>query len=285
MEPDAPLVARAAALGLPLAPSAELAPAYTDLFLLNLTPYSTVFTDPSAELNGPGAALALSRYAAHGYQPSALADVAAADHLGLLLGFLDHLEGQGAHAALAAAHTVAETLTWAPALCLAVQHEPAVHPFYAALAGRTLAALIDRFTGLASHLPAPLPTLPPPDPGPLPDPEGDLRLRALVRFFLAPARCGLFLSRSRLGRLALDLGLALPFGPRLDLAEALFQSAGAARQLPALLSALDDLYSRHAAAHASLAAAHPLCAPLPQPRLARLTLARRQLTLIHAALP
>jgi TorA maturation chaperone TorD len=285
MEPDAPLVARAAALGLPPAPPADLAPAYTDLFLLNVTPYSTLFTDHSAELNGPGAALALSRYAAHGYHPSALADVAAPDHLGLLLGFLDHLQGQGAHADLAAAHTVAETLAWAPALCLAVQHEPAVHPFYAALAGRTLAALLDRFTGLASHLPAPLPTLPPPDPGPLPDPEGELRLRDLVRFFLAPARCGLFLSRARLGHLARGLGLALPFGPRLDLAEALFQTAGVARQLPALLVALDDLFSHHAAAYASLASAHPASAPLTQPWLARLSLSRNQLTLIHAALP
>jgi TorA maturation chaperone TorD len=284
-EPDAAPITRAVELGFPLAPAGDLAAAYTDLFLLNLPPYGTVFTDPLAELNGPAAGLWASRYAAYGYQPSALADAAAPDHLGLILGFLDHLEGQGAHAASAAAHTVAEALAWAPALCIAVQQEPAAHAFYQALAGHTLAALLDRFNALAPDLPDPLPTLPPPDPGPLPDPEGELRLRDLARFFLAPARCGLFLSRTRLGRLARDLGLPLPFGPRLDLAEALLQAAGANDQLPALLAALDDLSARHAAAHAALSTAHPLYAPLAHPWLARLTLSRHQLSLMLSALP
>jgi TorA maturation chaperone TorD len=283
-EPSSALIEQAACdLVLPPEPPARLAVAYTDLLLLNLPPYSTVFIDPSAELNGPSAALLARRYADHGYYPRALSDVAAPDHLGLVLDYLAHLEGKGAQAVLAAA--LAEVLSWAPALCLAVQHEPAVHSFYAALADRTLLALLGRLEALAPHLPACLPVLSPPEPGPLPDPEGELRLRDLARFFLAPARCGRFLSRASLGRLALGLGFALPFGPRIELAEALLQSAGANRQLPPLLAALDHLFSHHAAAFASLAAAHPAYDPLAQPWLARLALSRRQLTLLHAALP
>ena len=55
-EPDEALLARAQAeLGLAAASPAELAPAFTHLFLLNVFPYGDVFTAPTAELNGPGA--------------------------------------------------------------------------------------------------------------------------------------------------------------------------------------------------------------------------------------
>jgi len=212
--------------------SPDLAPAFTHLFLLNVFPYSDVFTTPTAELNGPGAERAAQAYAAHGFAPPELSEVAAPDHVGLQLAFLDHLAARNETAAGAAA--LADLLAWAPAVCLAVQREPDVHPFYHALAQAALTALFAGAGGDTLALPQP----PPPDPGPLPDPDGEVRLRDLVAYFLAPARCGLWLSRGRLGAIARTLGLSLPFGPRAEVAEALFAAAGSAGQLGALIGAL-----------------------------------------------
>ncbi|MEK6575147.1 MAG: molecular chaperone TorD family protein [Chloroflexota bacterium] len=91
-EPDADAIARAVTeLGLPPAEPAELASAYADVFLLNVYPYSTAFTVPSGELNGPGAQRMAALYEAQGYCPSELNSVGAPDHLGLCLRFLAHL--------------------------------------------------------------------------------------------------------------------------------------------------------------------------------------------------
>ena len=49
---------------------AEMAPAYTDLFLLNVYPYGTAFIDPSGELNGPAAWQAARRYENLGLWPA-----------------------------------------------------------------------------------------------------------------------------------------------------------------------------------------------------------------------
>jgi TorA maturation chaperone TorD len=233
-EPDDGVLTRATSeLSLPFASPAELAPAFTHLFLLNVFPYGDVFTTPTAEMNGPGAERASQGYADHAFAPPELSEVAAPDHLGLQLAFLDHLATQSEPVARAAA--LAELLAWAPAVCFAVQREPDVHAFYLALAQATLTALLAEAPTLRAALPdRPL------EPGPLPDPTGETRLRDLVAFFLAPARCGLWLSRGRLGALAHSLGLALPFGPRPDVAEALFAAAGSAGVSLDLIRVLED---------------------------------------------
>jgi TorA maturation chaperone TorD len=249
-----------------------LAPAFTHLFLLNVFPYGDVFTSPAAELNGPSADLAAQAYRAHAFAPPELNDVAAPDHLGLQLAFLDHLAARDDPPALASA--LAALLAWAPAACLAVQREPEVHPFYAELAQATQRALFAQAAG--RDLP-PL-GLAPPAPGPLPDPEGEVRLRDLAAFFLAPARCGLWLSRGRLGRIASGLGLALPFGPRAEVAAALFAAAGSAGQFDALLDALSaelSHWNRECAAWPPALAA---------PWLSRYEEAAHQLGLIRAAI-
>ncbi len=218
-------------LGLPAAEPVDLATAYTELFLLNVYPYGTVFTDPSGELNGPGAQHLAAMYAANGYEPPELAETAAPDHLGLCLGFMAHLEERR----LDAQDYISELLAWGPVCCLAVEREPAAHPFYRSLAKLTRERLLARQTG--SHGEAAAADVP----------RGELavgldeevRLRDLVRFFLAPARCGMFLSRGRLGHIGLGLGLRLPFGSRFDVAEALFQAAGEAGQVAPLIAALE----------------------------------------------
>lgn len=78
-----------------IAGSAELSTAYTELFLLNVYPYGTVFTDSSGELNATSAGRTARRYEASGYSPPELFEVGAPDHAGLCLGFLGPLCGQG----------------------------------------------------------------------------------------------------------------------------------------------------------------------------------------------
>ena len=68
--------------------------------------------------------------------------------------------------------------------------------------------------------------------------EDEVRLHDVVRFLLAPARCGIFLSRSRLGQLAREMGLRLPFGSRFEVAEGLFGAAGESELIDRLLAAL-----------------------------------------------
>jgi TorA maturation chaperone TorD len=128
-EPDADAITHAVAeLGLPPATTDELASAYADVFLLNVYPYGTAFTDPSGELNGPAAQQIAALYEAHGYQPPELNAVGAPDHVGLCLGFLGEL-GELEIREL--------SLDWIAVCCLAVERESAAPPFYRALASTT----------------------------------------------------------------------------------------------------------------------------------------------------
>ena len=241
----------------------ELAQAYADLFLLNVYPYSTIYTQPSAELNGPAAALAARRYAEHGYQPPELSSVGAADHLGLGLGLLGHLARAGQERAFAAA--CGDLLAWAPAACLAVEREPGVHPFYRALAAYTAETLLLNAGHLQSPGAAPAPDLSLNMAG---DDE-EVRLRDVLHFFLSPARCGIFLSRGRLGRLGHDLGLALPFGAREIVAETLFNAAGQSGQLQPLLAALRAEIAGWSDAYRRWQTAFPAWSPVARMWLAR----------------
>ncbi len=237
-ESDSDAIDRASIdLGLPAAEPAELASAYADLFLLNIYPYRTVFTDPSGELNGADAQHVATLYETHGYQPGELNSVGAPDHLGLCLGFLVHAEEKRLETAKCLCGVGDFVLDWAPVCCLAIEREPSAHEFYRALAVRTRETLLSRcltsnLQSLITNLPRPIPNLQ------LSQSEDEVRLRDVVRFLLAPARCGVFLSRSRLGQLARKIGLRLPFGSRFEVAEMLFGAAGQSELIDRLLVAL-----------------------------------------------
>ncbi len=281
-EPDAALASAAApALGVAPGEPAELAAAFSDLLLLNVYPYGTVFTGFAAELNGPGAPAMARLYAEHGYAPPELHAVAAPDHLGLALGLLGHLRARGAEAAFAQAGAL--VLPWAPLVCLAVRREPGAHPFYLALAEHTRAALFatglaggPRFGPEAGHVPGDVP-----DDVPLAQGEAEVRLRDVVAFFLAPARSGMFLSRGRLGHLARTLGLRLPFGARHEVAAALFTAAGESQRLLPLLGALQAEVAAWAEAYRAWASAYPGWAASAAAWLERTTAALGQLDLMR----
>lgn len=249
-------MARAAAeLDLPFADPTELASAYTDVFLLNVYPYGTAFTDPSGELNGPAAQEMAALYEAHGYQPPELNVVGAPDHVGLCLGFLGKLGELDAKRREL-------SLDWIAVCCLAVERESAAPPFYRALANITREALF------AHHAPPSAPIANSPILQFL-NPQEELSLRDLVRFFLAPAQCGVFLSRSQLGQMAKALGLRLPFGSRFEVAEMLFASAGEAEQIEQLIGTLEAEVQVWATEYRAWAEKYPEWRPLADAWLAR----------------
>jgi putative dimethyl sulfoxide reductase chaperone len=220
-----------------------MAAAYTDLFLLNVYPYGTAFTDPSGELNGPGAFQAAQRYEDRGFRPPELLEVGAPDHVGLCLGFLDHLARGGEKDV----EFSSALLEWVPICCLAVEREPSAHPFYRAVAAVTRNRLME-------ETPESMPQVSEPEPGT--DPEEEVGLSHVVRFLLAPARSGLYLSRAKLGQLARAAGMRLPFGSRFDVARMLYQTAGESGKVGTVLGLLGEELAVWETAYRSWAQEH-----------------------------
>jgi TorA maturation chaperone TorD len=261
-----------------------LAAAYADLFLLNVYPYGTAFTDEDGELNTAEALRVAALFAAHGYAPHELSEVGAPDHVGLCLGFLAHLDGarhgsgqvsvtpHGARRSNALAMTTRvnpETIRgnflvqlahWLPVCCLAAERDPTAHPFYRALAQLTRETLLaDGEWRMANgewrikhDQPSAIRY----------SPDDEVSLRELVRFFLTPARCGMFLSRARLGQIARTLNMRLSFGSRFEVAEWLFVSAGQGEALQALLTVLRVEAEAWANEYRAWAQAYPQWQPM-----------------------
>jgi hypothetical protein len=95
-----------------------------------------------------------------------------------------------------------------------------------------------------------------------------VRLHDLLRYFLAPARSGVYLSRGWLGKAAHGLGLGLPFGGRFDVAERLFAAAGQSGRLAELLRALREEVAAWAGHYARWTAAYSAWSPIAEQWLA-----------------
>lgn len=263
-EPDASALAECrqfVSLAPHITDPAELASAYTDLFLLNVYPYGTVFTDPSGELNASGAWSAAERFEARGFRPRELSEAGAPDHMGLLLGFLDHLSGDSRKEP----ELFADFAQWGPLCCFAVEREASAHPFYRALASATRGHLMDLAAPLrdsSEELPI------------APGFEEEIALSDIVRFLLAPARSGLFLSRAKLGRLAKALGMRLSFASRFEVAQLLFGTAGETGRVEELLEAISVEASKWEAAYREWARQAPSWAPCASRWLERIAATR-----------
>ena len=263
-------------VGLHAGEPAAMAAAYADLFLLNVYPYGTAFSDPSGELGGPSAEWAARRYEERGFRPPELCEVGAPDHVGLCLGFLDHLASRG--------ETDVEfssfVLEWVPIACLAVERELSVHPFYRAVAAATRDRVLD--DALLCHSEERASPCHSEERSDARDDttvadEEEISLSNVLRFLLAPARSGLFLSRAKLGQLARSAGMRLPFGSRFDVAHLLFQTAGESGKVGALLELLLEEVGAWETAYRASAEAHPRWAPAAARWLARTGETRRRL--------
>jgi TorA maturation chaperone TorD len=252
---------------------AELAVAYTDLFLLNVYPYASVFLDPNGEMNGQRSREFSALYRQAGYEPETLAGAGAPDHLGLALGLWARLPPAQQAGVLGR-----YLLDWAPVLCLAIERQPSAHPFYRALAACTRRALFQAFRAedlAAQLLPLALDARQPPDSVhpddrdpedgwvdlPLAGPEEETSLSQVVGFLLCPARSGIFLSRARLGLWARRLGMPLAFGERRRLAISLFEAAGMVDRVAELLECLQAELDAWDAAHIAWAREYSVWGP------------------------
>ena len=269
-EPGPPEIARALELPafreIAAAPD-ELALAWADLFLLGVYPYGSVFCETTGELNGESSRWAASVFERNAYAPPELSSAAAADHAGLCLEFLAAFRGGGGDRA----HLVRWLAAWLPVCCVAIEREPGVHPFYAALARETVEAVSCQLSALSQSVATSVPA------DSLKVETGsseeavscqlsalsltaqgeEVSLSDIVRFLLAPARSGLFLSRARLGVIGRSAGLPLAFGGRFDVARALFAAAGESGRLQVVLEALDSEAGEWRDAYRGIAARHP----------------------------
>lgn len=200
----------AGALGLPAVPDAS---EYTDLFVLHLYPYASVYLGADGMLGGE----ARDRVAGF-WRALRLAPPAEPDHLAALLGLYANLVDREAEereaprrllwrqarSALLHEHLA----SWLPPYLDRV--EAPAPPAYRAWAGLLRAALAEETAaaGAADVLPAHLRDAPP-----LPDPRRG-GSRAFVAGLLTPVRCGMILTRADLARAARELGLGLRMGER-----------------------------------------------------------------------
>jgi nitrate reductase delta subunit len=198
------------ALGLPGGPDPS---EYTDVFVLHLYPYASVYLGADGMLGGE----ARDRVAGF-WRALRLAPPAEPDHLaallGLYAGLADREAGEGeaarrllwrqARAALLHEHLI----SWLPPYLDRV--EALAPPAYRVWAGLLRAALCEETVAAG-----------PPDPisahlraaPQLPDPRR-AGSQAFVTGLLAPVRCGMILTRADLARAARDLGLGMRVGER-----------------------------------------------------------------------
>jgi putative dimethyl sulfoxide reductase chaperone len=248
-------------------PDPSMASAYTDLFLLNVYPYGTTFTDPSGELNGPSAWEVARRYEERGFCPPELSEVGAPDHVGLCLGFLEHLERRGEKDV----EFSSDLLEWVPVCCLAVEREPSAHPFYKAMAEGTRQRLMK---DIPESLPLPAGGE---RVGVRGEEEEEVGLSHVLRNLLAPAQSGFFLSRAKLGRIARAAEMRLPFGSRFDVARLLFQTAGEGGKVGTVLDLVESELLEWEIAYRAWSGEHPRWAPFAERWLGRTGETRRRL--------
>jgi nitrate reductase delta subunit len=208
--PDEGSARVAGALGLPSVPDPS---EYTDVFVFHLYPYASVYLGADGMLGGE----ARDRIAGF-WRALHLTPPPEPDHLAALLGLYAGLSDweadewedarrllwRQARAALLHEHLI----SWLPPYLDRI--EALAPPAYRAWAGLLRAALAEEAAaaGPAAALSAHLRAAPP-----LPDPrrEGS---RAFVAGLLAPARCGMILTRADLARAARELGLGVRIGER-----------------------------------------------------------------------
>ena len=216
--PEPGHAAVAEALGLPGTPSNA---DYTDVFLLQVYPYASVYLGPEGMMGGEARDRVAGFWRALGLTPPP-----EPDHLGALLGLYASLieseaaETDEARALLRRSSRQAllweHLLSWCPPYLAKVRELPS--PVYAAWADLLDQALLAelKVLGVPSELPKALQ-----EHVPLPDPTASAD--EWVKALLAPARSGIILTRADLAAAAAELGIGLRVGERAFILRALLE--------------------------------------------------------------
>jgi TorA maturation chaperone TorD len=226
----------------------ELAAQHHACFHLDLFPYAGVFLDRSAVAGGCSDMVS-SYFAQAGFRPRL--DQLAADHLGVMLGFLGFVcaatdealqDGRPALAAqlerLTAEFLDDCILAWLPSLVAAIDETQP--KFWPNVLRETLEFSAVHRIALRDHVPAVrAPELPDTDENLLDDPGTGLR--RIAEHLLTPATSGVLLSRADVARLGRERSLPRGFGSRLIMLDNLLRSAVDHARLGELLADLDSL--------------------------------------------
>ncbi len=220
---------------------------FARLFTLSVYPYASVFLDDTPELNTESTAYVEQFYAQarFGLRPEWM--VGAPDALGAELMCAAWLMERGEPDR--AREVLREfVLPWAPVACLAIERNARLE-LYRTLAQVTREFLLeeseqlDRVSWRTPELFAFEPQ------------EQDLH--QVSEFLITPARCGVFLSKDDLGRIAADLKLPSGFGERGLMIASLLKSAGMQDCIPQTLGALQGVVAEWVTIYAAWACAYP----------------------------
>jgi TorA maturation chaperone TorD len=244
----------------------ELATQHHACFQLELFPYAGVFLDRSA-VAGARSDMVCSFFERAGFRPRL--DQLAADHLGVLLGFLSFVSAAAGEARddrqlalaiqleqLTAEFLDACILSWLPALVAAIHSTPAEpRPFWPNVLCETLEFAAAHRISLREHRPGtrtPMLELPEAQADLLADPRTGLR--RIAEHLLTPADSGLLLTRADIALLGRERAVPRGFGSRLLMLDNLLHGAVDYGQLGPLLGDLVALLGAHDRAMVDLSA-------------------------------
>jgi TorA maturation chaperone TorD len=201
---------------------------FTRLFTMSVYAYASVFLGATPELNGESAAHVERFYGHVGFELSRGWMLGAPDALGAELACLAWLLERG-DTANAAEFLSEHLLTWAPVCCFAVERNAQME-IYRKLGRLSRDLLMADGEGL-EHIITPL------DDWSDPEPE-EKDLHWVVDHMLAPARCGIFLSKQDLQEIGQRMGMPVGFGDRGLMLMNLLRGAGLHERIIETLGAL-----------------------------------------------
>lgn len=247
---------------------------FARLFGMSAYPYSSVFLDDPAALNGESTAKVDEFYRRVGFEPNPIWPLGAADALGAELEFvawlLDKGDEKNAHLFLRKF-----LLTWAPACCHAIERNARLE-FYSRLASVTRELLFEAADDLQGFTGEQ-------DTEGFGEGEGERDLSWLVDYLTTPARSGFFVSKQELGRVADGLQIPISFGDRALALASLLRGAGAQERIVEALGALRQITEEWSNTYEGWISDHPLSAPLWGRWFARTESTHRMLIDMQAA--
>jgi len=238
---------------------------FTRLLTLSVYPYTSVFLDSPPTLNSESSAQVERFYESVGFAPASDWVYGAPDALGVELACAASLLERGLDASDFLCNFL---LPWAPVCCLAIERNAHLD-FYRTLARVTCDALVraaERINGghwaklRYSEV----------------EPE-EWDLNEVIDFLLAPARCGVFISKQELQRIAAAVQIPLSFGERGLMLMSLLRGGGLNDQLGAVLEGLEHLLSEWVEKYEWWMRAYPHSSALWQAWFDRTTATQRKL--------
>jgi putative dimethyl sulfoxide reductase chaperone len=232
---------------------------FTRLFAMSVYAYSSVFLGPTPELNGESTAEVEAFYRRVGFETPSEWMLGAADALGAELACCAMLieRGMGAQAE---EFLCGHLLSWAPICCLAVERNAHL-PIYRKLGAVTRESLMQDAEGLCR--------LVVPRPNRREEESEERDLHWVVDRMIAPARCGIFLSRQDLYAIGQRVEVPVGFGDRQLMLASLLRGSGSNERVKETLGELQNIVGDWERSYTGWKENYPRAAALWEPWLRR----------------